>query len=454
MNNQPINNGPAPVDYAINLPVYRKGFSVGGLFGEKGKGVLRVENPFGATIVGGTPGSGKTYNIIQNVIQQTSRKGFTQFVFDGKWGDLIPFTYNEFRVNQPVYVEKYGQVPSFTNICFSDPCLSNRCNPLHPDTLANVMNAMEVAEPILLNLNKSWITKQGDFFVESGIRYLAACIWFLKQYRGGEFCTLPHLIEFVNRDFKQVIPLLMSVNELEELVKPFSVHLSAGADDHIEGVIAAVYIPLGRLKNPSMYWVLSGDDFGLAVNDPENSGVVCMGGAVEEIAYHFPYALLISTALKACNKRDRLPSAFIFEEFLGSLYLPSYDMTLATCQSNRMSLWTTLLGHKDWIRAWGASKAESLLFLMRNCFYSQTDWSDLAIPDDIPDQCQNLTQGEFVGKLAPAYAGAQSVCFHHQFLSPDETANYLLPEPYPALTEQELQANVELIEKQVLSITL
>ena len=178
-------------EYSVNLPTkfyYRKRWN---------KGWVNVVNPFRATIVLGTPGSGKSYAVVNSFIRQQIAKAYSMYVYDYKYADLSIIAYNQMLRNKGKYIEKYGVAPKFYVINFDDPSRSHRCNPIHPAFMTDISDAYESAYTILLNLNKTWVQKQGDFFVESPIILLAAIIWYLRLYEDGRYCTFPHAIEFL-----------------------------------------------------------------------------------------------------------------------------------------------------------------------------------------------------------------------------------------------------------------
>ena len=192
-------------EFSVNLPTR---------FYYEGKwnhGWINVVNPFRATIVLGTPGSGKSYAVVNNYIKQHIEKGFSMYIYDFKFDDLSTIAYNHLLTHSAGYKVK----PKFYIINFDDPSKSHRCNPLNPDFMTDISDAYEAAYTIMLNLNRSWIQKQGDFFVESPIILLAAIIWFLKIYENGKFCTFPHAIELLNKKYEDVFTILTSYSELE-----------------------------------------------------------------------------------------------------------------------------------------------------------------------------------------------------------------------------------------------
>lgn len=211
-------------EFSINLPTrfyYKKKWN---------DGWINVVNPFRASIVLGTPGSGKSYAVINNFIRQQIEKGFSMYCYDFKFPDLSTIAYNHLLNHLDAYEVK----PKFYVINFDDPSHSHRCNPLSPRFMSDISDAYEAAYTIMLNLNKTWITKQGDFFVESPIILLAAIIWYLKIYKEGKYCTFPHAIEFLNKRYEDIFPILTSYPELENYLSPFLDAWLGGAADQLQ----------------------------------------------------------------------------------------------------------------------------------------------------------------------------------------------------------------------------
>ncbi|PZU02035.1 MAG: conjugal transfer protein TraG, partial [Chryseobacterium sp.] len=254
-------------EYSVNLPTK---FYYQGKWHE---GWINVVNPFRATIVLGTPGSGKSYAIVNNYIKQHIEKGFSMYIYDFKFDDLSTIAYNHLLK----HTDKYKVKPQFFVINFDDPRKSHRCNPLNPDFMTDISDAYEAAYTIMLNLNRSWIQKQGDFFVESPIILLAAIIWFLKIYDNGKYCTFPHAIELLNKKYSDVFTILTSYPELENYLSPFMDAWQGGAQEQLQGQIASAKIPLSRMISPQLYWVMTGDDFTLDINNPEEPKILCVG---------------------------------------------------------------------------------------------------------------------------------------------------------------------------------
>ena len=263
-------------------------------------GWINVVNPFRASIVLGTPGSGKSYALINNYIKQAIEKGYALYVYDFKFDDLSVIAYNHLRKN----LKAYGATtPKFYVINFDDPRRSHRCNPLAPNLMSDITDAYEASYVIMLNLNRSWIQKQGDFFVESPIVLLAAIIWFLKIYDGGKYCTFPHAIELLNKPYEELFTVLMAHEELENYLSPFVDAWKGGAAEQLMGQIASAKIPLSRMISPQLYWVMSGDDFTLDINNPEEPKILCVGNNPDrQNIYGAALGLYNSRIVKLINK--------------------------------------------------------------------------------------------------------------------------------------------------------
>ena len=211
-------------EYSINLPTrfyYKKKWN---------PGWINVVNPFRASLVLGTPGSGKSYAVVNSYIKQQIEKGFALYCYDYKFPDLSEIAYNHLINN----LGGYKVQPKFYIINFDDPRKSHRCNPINPVFMSDIADAYEASYTIMLNLNRSWIQKQGDFFVESPIILLAAIIWYLRIYQGGRFCSFPHAIEFLNKKYSDIFTILTSYPSLENYLSPFMDAWKGGAQDQLQ----------------------------------------------------------------------------------------------------------------------------------------------------------------------------------------------------------------------------
>ena len=348
-------------EYSVNLPTrfyYKKKWN---------KGWINVVNPFRASMVLGTPGSGKSYAIVNNYIKQQIEKGFAMYIYDYKFPDLSEIAYNHLRNHLDAYEVK----PQFYVINFDDPRKSHRCNPINPAFMTDISDAYESAYTIMLNLNRSWIQKQGDFFVESPIILLAAIIWFLKIYEGGKYCTFPHAIEFLNRPYAQIFPILTSYDELANYLSPFMDAWEGGAQDQLQGQIASAKIPLSRMISPALYWVMTGDDFSLDINNPNEPKVLVVGNNPDrQNIYSAALGLYNSRIVKLINKKHQLKSSVIIDE-LPTIYFRGLDNLIATARSNKVAV---CLGFQDFsqlTRDYGDKESKVIQNTVGNVFSGQ-----------------------------------------------------------------------------------
>lgn len=348
-------------EYSVNLPTkfyYKKKWN---------RGWINIVNPFRATIVLGTPGSGKSYAVINNYIKQHIEKGFSMYIYDFKFDDLSTIAYNHLLS----HVDKYEVKPKFYVINFDDPQRSHRCNPIHPDFMTDISDAYESAHTIMLNLNRSWIQKQGDFFVESPIILLAAIIWFLKIYENGKYCTFPHAIELLNKKYSDVFTILTSYPELENYLSPFMDAWQGGAQDQLQGQIASAKIPLSRMISPQLYWVMTGDDFSLDINNPLEPKILCVGNNPDrQNIYSAALGLYNSRIVKLINKKGKLKSSVIIDE-LPTIYFRGLDNLIATARSNKVSV---CLGFQDFsqlARDYGDKESKVIQNTVGNIFSGQ-----------------------------------------------------------------------------------
>lgn len=482
-------------EYSINLPTkfwYRK---------KEWDGWINVVNPFRASMILGTPGSGKSYAVVNNYIKQAIEKSYALYIYDFKFDDLSVIAYNHLLK----YRHRYKIPPKFYVINFDNPRQSHRCNPLAPDLMTDISDAYESSYTIMLNLNKSWVQKQGDFFVESPIVLFTAIIWFLKIFENGKYCTFPHAIELLNKRYEDVFTILTSYPELENYLSPFIDAWKGGAAEQLNGQIASAKIPLSRLISPQLYWVMSGSDFTLDINNPKEPKVLCVGNNPDRISiYGAALGLYNSRIVKLINKKKQLKSCVIIDE-LPTIFFKGLDNLIATARSNKVAV---VLGFQDFSqlkRDYGDKEAAVIMSTVGNVFSGQVvgetakslserfgkilqrresmsinrnDTStsistqlDSLIP---ASKISTLSQGMFVGAVADNFNETiDQKIFHAQIVVDNdavqcETAAY---QPIPEISsfldengndtmEQQIQANyrqikqdiVELVERELIRI--
>ncbi|MEA9414312.1 conjugal transfer protein MobC [Flavobacterium sp. PL02] len=346
-------------EYSINLPARYH------LKDKIRNSWINIINPFRALMVLGTPGSGKSYFVIRHVITQHIKKGFSMFVYDFKYDDLSKIVYNTFEK----YKHVYKVLPKCYFINFDK--IMHRCNPLDPQSMEDITDASESARTILMGLNREWIKRQGDFFVESPINFLSAIIWYLRRYKDGEFCTLPHVIELMQVDYDSLFTLLRTEKEIEVLINPFVNAYLNDVMEQLEGQIASAKVAMARLSSPQLYYVLSGNDFTLDINNPQEPKIICMGNNPQKIQiYGAVLSLYVNRLVKLVNKKGKMKSSLIFDEF-PTIYLNNVDSLIATARSNKVA---TCLGIQDFSQLrkdYGREQADVIMNITGNIISGQ-----------------------------------------------------------------------------------
>ena len=474
-------------EYSVNLPTrfyYNKKWN---------KGWINVVNPFRASLVLGTPGSGKSYAVVNNYIKQQIEKGFALYCYDYKFPDLSEIAYNHLLS----HLDGYKVKPKFYVINFDDPRKSHRCNPINASFMSDIADAYEASYTIMLNLNRSWISKQGDFFVESPIILLAAIIWYLRLYQVGMDCTFPLAIELLNLKFADVFTIWLSYPELENYLSPFVDAWESDAQEQLQGQIASAKIPLSRMISPALYWVMTGDDFSLDINNPKEPKILVVGNNPDrQNIYSAALGLYNSRIVKLINKKGQLKSSVIIDE-LPTIYFRGLDNLIATARSNKVAV---LLGFQDYsqlTRDYGDKESRVIQNTVGNVFSGQVVGETAKILSErfgkvlqkrqsmtinqrekstsistqmdslIPaSKISNLTQGMFVGAVADNFdERIEQKIFHCEIVVDNEkvkreTARYVkLPQIIDFTDkdgndrmQEEIQANYDRIRQEVRQI--
>jgi len=348
-------------EYSVNLPTrfyYKKKWH---------NGWINVVLPQRGCMVVGSPGSGKSYCVINQFIKQQIEKGYALYCYDFKFPDLSLIVYNHLLKNK----DKYKANVQFYVINFDDPRHSHRCNPINPAFMSDIADAYESAYVIMLNLNKTWIQKQGDFFVESPIVLFAAIIWYLKIYENGKYCTFPHAIELLNKPYSDIFTILTSYRELENYLSPFMDAWKGGAMEQLQGQIASAKIPLSRMISPSLYWIMSGDDFTLDINNPDAPKVLCVGNNPDrQNIYSAALGLYNARIVKMVNRKGKLKCSILVDE-VPPIYFKGLDTLIATARSNKVAV---CLGAQDFsqlVRDYGEKEARVIQNTVGNVFAGQ-----------------------------------------------------------------------------------
>jgi hypothetical protein len=455
-------------EFSVNLPARYK------LKGKFRSSWINIINPFRSLLVIGSPAAGKSYFVIRHVITQHIKKGFTMFIYDFKFDDLSSIAYNTLLKNLGAYPVR----PEFHIINFDDLSKTHRCNPLEPATMNDITDATESSRTIMLGLNREWIKKQGDFFVESPINFVTAIIWFLKKYEDGKYCTLPHVIELMQIEYEKLFPVLRSEPEIEVLINPFISAYENDAMEQLEGQVASAKIAMARLSSPQLYYVLSGNDFTLDINNPNDPKIVCMGNNPQkQQIYGAVLSLFITRMIRLVNKKNQRKCSLIFDEF-PTIYFNGIDNLMATARSNKVAACLAVQDYSQLKKDYGREQAEVILNIAGNIIAGQitgevaktlserfgkimqtresmsvnsNDISisrsrqlDAAIP---PSKIASLSSGEFVGMVADDVTEKiKRKLFHGEIINDHEgikreTESYETIPKVREVSQQEVQEN-------------
>lgn len=348
-------------EYSINLPAKYN------LRGKVRDAWINFINPFRGLLVAGTPGAGKSYFVIRHIIDQHLKKGFSMFLYDFKFDDLSKIAYNKLLQ----YKSSYKIKPQFYLINFDDLNRTHRCNPLDPESMLDITDATEASRTIMLGLNRDWIRKQGDFFVESSVNFLTAIIWYLRRYEDGKYCTLPHVIELMQVDYDRLFAVLVKEPEIVVLINPFISAYNRNATPQLEGQIGSTKIALARLSSPQLYYVLSGNDFKLDLNNPDEPKVICMGNNPQKLQiYGAVLSLYISRMIKLVNQKGKLKSSLIFDEF-PTIFFNNIDSLIATARSNKVATTLAVQDFSQLKKDYGAEQADVITGIVGNIISGQ-----------------------------------------------------------------------------------
>ncbi|NLU91392.1 conjugal transfer protein MobC [Chitinophaga sp. Ak27] len=464
--------------FSVNLPgkyQYR---------GQVRKMWLNIINGARMVLIIGGPGAGKTYFLIRNIIKQKiERKNFPgMLLYDFKYDDLAVIAYNSWLKAGHLYRKK----PRFLIVNFDNPI--DRCNPLEPSTMRDITDASESARTILLGLNMQWLQKTGDFFVESPINFLTAIIWFLKKFKGGKFCTLPHAIELMQADYDDLFPILSTEPEIEVLINPFISAYMNRAMEQLEGQIASAKIALARLASPLLYYVLGASDFTLDINNPDDPKIVVLANNPEKTQiYGAVISLYLNRVFRILPKKGMEKCCIIADEF-SSLYANGIENFLAISRGYRIFCYLAIQNIAQLRKSYGREQADVIFNLAGNIICGQAigdtakavseaigkivqtresisinrqDTSisrntqlDFAVP---ASKISTLSAGEFVGILADNPDQViKYKAFHtaiqndHEAIKSEESKYKQLP--CSKVTDMDLQNNYILIKNDIIDL--
>lgn len=337
-------------EFSINIPilfVYKKKIR---------QGWINLTNTARSLLIMGTPGSGKSYAVVNTVIRQHIEKGCTMYIYDWKFPDLSLVAFNAMRRHR----KKLPENTKFYCINFDDPSRSHRCNPVDPIYIQTIDDAYETAKLMMCNINRTWIGKEGDFWADSAINYTTAVLWYLRSYDKGQYCTFPHLVEMMTVDYRKVFPLLMEREDLESYMTLFVSAYTGGAMEQLEGQMGSARSGIAKLSSPGVYWAMSANDFTLDINNEEAPKILCIGNNnKKKNLYAAALSLYNARVLNQINIPGQLPSSVVIDE-LPTIYFQGLDNLIATGRGHRISTTIAMQDFSQLERDYGKSEAEAI----------------------------------------------------------------------------------------------
>ena len=301
------------------------------------KGWINI-NPFRGTMVLGTPGSGKSFGIINPAVRQMMSKGFCLCIYDFKFPDLAQIAYYQYLLKKQ---KDKDYKHDFFVINLNDVEKSKRVNPFKKEYIQTLAEAQEMAESMVSALQKGGSSGGGgseQFFTQSAINFLSSCIYYFATYENGRFSTLPHLLSFMNRSYEEIFTTLFQHEELTSLLSPFKSAYDNKAFDQLEGQVGTLKIFLSRLATKESFWVFSGDEIQLKISDKENPSTIILASdpATQDINSAL-YSSVLNRTLKLINSKGNYPSGVIADEF-PTIYIHKIDNVIATARSNKVAV--------------------------------------------------------------------------------------------------------------------
>lgn len=320
-----------------------------------------IQNPFRGILITGSVGSGKSKSIIEPIIDQAIAKGFSGILYDYESPVLTNHFYSSFKSHSTKVKDYY--------VNFHDLTRTNRLNPLNPDLLTSSAFAREYSHTILGNLSDEFVHKP-SFWTRSSESLLAATIWFLKE-KFPRQCTIPHVVSMLlTTDVSLLLKRLSESDEAAGMVT--SIQSGLSSNNQTAGVISTLQNALASLNTPNLFWVLSGSDLTLDLNNPASPKFLCIANTPALASTYGPLiSVIFSAALKQMNQQGMMPSAVIIDE-LPTVYIPNLDRIPGTARKNKIA---TILCVQDFSQMedrYGDKKTEVITSVLVNQLFGKT----------------------------------------------------------------------------------
>ncbi|RZK40252.1 MAG: type IV secretory system conjugative DNA transfer family protein [Pedobacter sp.] len=344
--------------YSVNIPM---------LFYFKRKvrkGWINLVNPFRATLLIGTPGSGKSFSVVNPFIRQLIGKVFSICLYDFKHPDLGKIAYYHYQLGK-----KSGKLNdvAFHVINLNDVEKSRRINPLRADYIRTLADASETAEALVEALKKGDKASGSDaFFTQSAINFLASAIYFLSRHEKGKYSSLPHILSFLNRSYEEIFNTLFSEPELFSLLSPFMSAFTAKAFDQLEGQVGTLKIFISRMATKETYWVFSGDDFELKISNRQKPSILVLANDPNTQNINSAcYSVVLNRLTRLINTKGNLPSALILDE-VPTLFVHRIENLIATARSNKVAVLMGLQELPQFKQQYGKDTATTITAVVGN----------------------------------------------------------------------------------------
>lgn len=326
-------------------------------------GEIILDNAYRGIYIQGGAGSGKSVSIIYPILKQAVENSFSGLLYDFKSPELSRYVIAQIRKNnssiKPYFID------------FKDAKRSVRINPLNPELMVKTAYAHEYSQTLLYNLSPSNIKNENYFMIDAK-SVLTGIIWYLKK-EYPQFCTLPHIISLVLYSDMNVLLKKIAENiETAGLVASLNQAIRNNASKQVAGVVSTLQANLSKINTPDIFWVLSGNDIDLDINNSRDPKFVCIGNESTLSETYAPIiSLIISVAAKQMNQPNKHKSIIVLDE-APTLYIPNFEQIPATARSNKVA---TVYGAQDFsqlIDRYKNDKAQVILSNMGNQFFGRT----------------------------------------------------------------------------------
>lgn len=345
-------------EYSVNIPM---------LFYFKGKvrkGWINLENIFRGTILIGTPGSGKSFSVVNSFIRQLIAKGFTACIYDFKFPDLAKIAWYHYQL-----AHKQGKCKgyNFHVINLNDVEMSRRINPWRSEYIKTLADASETAEALVEALKKGDKSGGSDqFFTQSAVNFLASCIYFFSRYQNGKYSSLPHVLAFLNQSYEEIFTVLFSEPELVSLLSPFATAYKAKAYEQLEGQVGTLKIFISRLATKETFWVFSADDFNLKISSQDHPSILILANdpGTQNINSAC-YSVVLNRLTRLINSKGNKPCALIIDE-VPTLFMHRIENLIATARSNKVAVLMGLQELPQFKQQYGKDTATTITSVVGN----------------------------------------------------------------------------------------